>query len=77
MRPWEFWRMTPGEFGAVAHGYAVRSAREWHRAAFIVAGMVNAWRAKHAKAVQPEDLLGPSMRALLQPRKATPVKDDA
>jgi hypothetical protein len=57
LKPWEFDRLTPGEFSDMLNGYKEKVEAEKFRCAWMVANLVNVHLDKSNK-VSIDDLLG-------------------
>ena len=58
MMPEQFWGLTPVEIRAILAGGSARDEREWERAAFIAATVMNMAGKVVKKPVTPGQLLG-------------------
>ena len=61
--PWQFWRLTPGEWQLLRDGARRRTRRRWWQLAVVTTWLIAPWTTKVPKA---ESLLGWS----------TPYRDD-
>lgn len=57
LKPFEFYRLTPGEFFALVEGYGWRQEREEEKMAWAVAHIVN-YSGRLKRPVTPRQLLG-------------------
>jgi hypothetical protein len=59
LRPWEWWRLTPREFGDMVEGYVAAERRRDYRAAVVVSAIYNTVRdpRKRRRPFTPEDFL--------------------
>ena len=57
MKPWEFWRLTPGEYLDMCEGYNLRIEREMQRLAWQTAHLMNVHLRKRQR-VTVDQLLG-------------------
>lgn len=67
LKPWEFWRLTPGEFEEMVEGYNLRVEHEMHRLAWHAANIMNVHLKKK---VTPGKLLGKREPMSMEERKA-------
>lgn len=69
MKPWEFWRLTPGEYSDMCEGYNLRAEREMERLAWHAANVINV-HLRRKDRVTPKKLLGKEKPPMTQTERA-------
>lgn len=72
----DFWRLTPEEFAVKLQGYTMRQAKDYQRAAWMVAQLLSPYVKKGRQAPTPDSLLSPALKRILRGPQAKPQDDD-
>jgi len=73
LKPWEFWRLTPGEYLEMCEGYNLRIEHEMRRLAWHAANVMNVHLKKRNR-VTVDQLLGKKRTMTDAEREAEMVK---
>lgn len=68
-KPEDYWRATPSELADALRGAAHRDERDWERAAWLAAHLINVSGKSVKKNVTPQQLLGRAKRARKNPTR--------